>query len=375
MLTSYLKKLIWIFVLLTGSSLAYLGQVPAAAKPTPKPTSDDEIIKVSSRLVVVPVSITDSTGQAVTGLTAADFRIAEEGRPQTIESVGTADIVPLEIVLLFDISASTDRMFKFEQETAAKFLQDVMRPVDRAAVFTIGSKAQIIAPRDNAERAAAAIRSINPTKDSTAFFDTVSEASDYLRKNAPEGTRRVVVVISDGEDTNSSRIAKAIQDGYKKIGERINTIDNRSLYQLTVAARNDASAQERLRVLHSLQNADSVFYSINPAGSSFQLNKISIFGQENMQNFARETGGTAFLPKFQQIDTKDEYQNAISVRKNTEVLDRIFHQLASELRSQYLIQYYSESDFPLNKFVKLDVGLGKKPELRVRSRQGYYVKN
>jgi Ca-activated chloride channel family protein len=374
MMFSKIRKYPFAFVaLILASGLSVLAQT---ATPTPpKPKIDDDIIKVESRLVVVPVSITDANGQAVTGLTAQDFRLSEEGKNQTIENVGTADVVPLEIVLLFDVSASTDKMFKFEQETAAKFLQEVMRPVDRAAVFAIGSKAVLLASRDEAEKAAAAVRAIVPTKDSTAFFDTVSEASDYLRKNAPSGTRRVVVVISDGEDTNSTQIAKAIQDGYRKIGERINTIDNKALYQLTVANRDAASIKERLRVSRSLQDADTVFYSINPAGSSFQLNKMSVFGQENMQKFADETGGTAFLPKFQPIDTKDGYQNTISTRKNTELLDRIFRQLANELRSQYLIQYYSESDFPLNKFVKLDVGLNNRPELRVRARQGYYVKN
>ena len=108
--------------------------------PTPKPRTDDDVIKVESRLVVVPVSVTDADGRPVMGLTAADFRISEESRPQTIENVRSADLVPLEITLLFDVSASTDSMFKFEQETAAKFLQDVMRPVDRASIFTIGAK-------------------------------------------------------------------------------------------------------------------------------------------------------------------------------------------------------------------------------------------
>jgi len=367
-----LKNLITVAALTVGISAVALAQT---ATPTPKPKDDDEVIKVESRLVVVPVSVTDANGQAVTGLTAQDCRLLEEGRGQTIENVGTAASVPLEIALLFDVSASTDKMFKFEQDTAAKFLQNVMRPDDRATIFAIGSKVQLVAARDTAESAAASIRSISPTKDSTAFFDSVSEAAEYLRKNSREGTRRVVVVISDGEDTNSVRIAKAIQDGYKKIGERINTIDSKSLYQLTVTNRNEASSQERIRVLRSLQNADTVFYSINPAGSSYQLNKMSVFGQENMRRFADETGGTAFLPRFQIIDSKDNYQNQISVRKNTEMLDLIFRQLANELRSQYLIQYYSEAEFPLNKFVKLDVGLPSKGGLRVRARQGYYVKN
>jgi len=361
-----------IVVSIFGASSAALSQT---ATPTPKPKVDDDIIRVTSRLIVVPVSVTDSNGQAVTGLTAKDFRVLEEGHQQALESVGNADTVPLEIALLFDVSASTDTMFKFEQETAAKFLQDVMRPVDRATIFTIGAKSVLVSPRDTSEKSVAAVRSITPTKEFTAFYDTVGDAAAYLRKNAPDGTRRVVVVISDGEDTNSDRIAKALQDGYRKVGEKINTMDNKTLYQLTVNTRNDASAAERTRVSKSLQDADTVFYSINPAGSSFQLNKISVFGQENMQKFADETGGTAFLPKFQPTDTKDGYQNPINMRINTELLDRIFRQLTNELRSQYLIQYYSEADFPQNKFVKLDVGVPGRGDARIRSRQGYYVKN
>ena len=359
-------------------NIAVLALASAAQNPTPKPTpkpDDDDIIKVESRLIVVPVSVTDPSGQPVFGLKAADFRLLEENRPQTIDNVGTAENVALEIALLFDISATTSPMFKFQQETAAKFLQEVMRPNDRATIFTIGAKPVLIQGRDTAERSVAGVRSIVPTKEFTAFYDTVAAAAEYLRKNAPDGTRRVIVVISDGEDTNSERIAKAIQSGYRKLGERINTIDSKSLYQLTVANRDAANVQERLRVLKSLQDADTVFYSINPAGSSFQLNKISVFGQENMQKFADDTGGTAFLPKFRPIDTKDDYLNGNNTRANTEILERIFRQLGNELRSQYLLQFYSDGDFPLNKFVKLAVGLPNRSDLRIRARQGYFVKN
>ena len=367
--TNYIRL---VLVLVVGTALAAVG---FAQTPTPTPKADDEIIKVDSRLVVVPVSVTDANGQPVLGLTAQDFRLTEEAKQQSIERVGNAEVVPLEIVLLFDVSASTDAMFKFEQETAAKFLQDVMRPNDRASIFTIGAKPTLLQPRDVSEKSVAAIRSIVPTKEFTSFFDTVGVAADYLRKNAAEGTRRVIVVISDGEDTNSTRISKAIQDGYRKIGEKINTLDNKTLYQLTVNNRNAASQQERQRVLKSLQNADTVYYSINPAGSSFQLNKMSVFGQENMQLFADATGGTAFLPKFQPIDTKDDYQNQNNVRANGEVLDKIFRQLGNELRSQYLLQFYSDAEFPADRFINLDVSVPSRNNLKVRSRRGYFVKN
>lgn len=346
------------------------------ATPTPKPKAvDDDVIKVTSRLIVIPASVTDANGLPVPGLDSPDFKVSEEGRAQTIDHVSGADKVPLEIALLFDVSASTDTMFKFELETAAKFLREVMRPEDRASVFTVGAKPVMIQPRDTAERSIAAIGTIAPTKEFTAFFDSVGMAADYLRRNAPEGSRRVILVISDGEDTNSARIAEAIQKGYRNIGEKINTIDNKSLYQLTVSNRNEASARERQRILQMLQNGDTVFYAINPAGSSFQLNKMSISGQENLQKFADDTGGTAFLPKFQPTNSKNYLENGPNMKRNTELLDHIFRQLTNELRSQYLIQYYSESDFKLNQYVKLDVALQNHPGLKIRSRLGYYVKN
>ena len=260
------------------------GAIAQTATPTPRPrSSEDEEIKIESRLVVIPVSVTDATGNPVMGLGKNDFTVVEEGRRQQVENVGSADVVPLEIVMLFDVSASTDAMFKFQQETAAKFLQDVMKPTDHATIYTIGATPVLVSARQTSGAATTSVRSITPTKQYTAFYDAVSEAASYLAKNAPSGTRRVVLVISDGEDTNSSRIAQAIQDGYKKIGSKINTLDNKALYELTVASRGEASTRERTRIGKALQDADTVFYSINPAGSSYQLNKMSVFGQENMQ--------------------------------------------------------------------------------------------
>jgi Ca-activated chloride channel family protein len=356
------------------SFLFTAGLIAQNPTPTPKINEEDQVIKVESRLVVVPVAVTDASGNPVTGLTATDFRVVEEGRPQKIESVGSADAVPLEIALLFDVSASTDSMFKFEQETAAKFLQSVLKPNDRATVFTVGASPVLVQPRDNADKSITAIRSITPTKEFTAFYDSVGAAADYLRKNAPEGTRRVILVISDGEDTNSIRVAQAIQNGYRQAGDKVNTLDQKTLYQMTVANRDKAAIAERQRVSKSIQDADTVFYSINPGGSSYQLNPTSVFGQENMQKFASETGGTAFLPKFAPIDTKDTLQNDSNVRKNQAALDQIFRQLSSELRAQYLIQYYPETDYPAGRFVKLEVGLSNPSKGKVRARDGYFVK-
>ena len=363
-----LKFFAFIFTaVFTASALA---QTPQTTPPVVE--DDGEIIKIDSRLVVVPVSVLDANGQPVVGLKEQDFRIAEDNKAQEISQVSDAEKVPLEIALLFDISASTDSMFKFEQETAAQFLKDVMRPDDRATIITVGAEEKIIQARGSAEQSAIAIKSIQPTKEQTAFYDSVGIAANYLQKNAPSGRRKVIVVISDGEDTNSVGIVKAIWNAERKIVD--GTLSNEQLRTLRVRSRDEAKINEQAKVLRSLQNADTVFYSINPAGSSYQLNKISTFGQSNLQKFADQTGGTAFLPKFQPIDLKDQMQNSSNTRRNQETLTKIFRQLANELQAQYLVQYYSAADFPANKYVKLDVGLTNPQKFRLRARQGYFVK-
>ena len=363
-----LRSIVFILAIISIFSFAVKAQIPP---PPPPPVDDGEVIKIDSRLVVVPVSVLDANGQAVMGLTAKDFRILEEKKAQDIAEVSDAEKVPLEIALLFDVSASTDAMFKFEQETAAKFLQEVMRPEDRATIFTVGEQPLIVKGRDTAANSAAAIKFITPTKQFTAFYDTVKAAADYLQKNSPEGRRKVIVVISDGEDTNSIGIRQGFSELYNSLGKKINTLTTAMLE----TKRNEIKGREQSKVLKSLQNADTVFYSINPAGSSYKLNKMSVFGQSNLQKFAVETGGTAFLPKFLPIDVKNSYENEANMRKNTATLEGIFRQLANELRAQYLVQYYSEAEYPNGKYINLEVGLQNPQNYKIRARQGYFVKN
>ena len=364
-----------IFLFVFFFSLAFSAFAQTTSPTPPQKQAEEDVIKIDSRLVVVPVSVLDSGGQPVFGLKANDFRVSEDNKSQEVAQVSDAEKVPLEIALLFDISATTNPMFNFEQEIAAKFLQEVMRPQDRATIFTVGERPVIIQARDSAQNSAAAIKRIQPTKQFTAFFDTVSTASEYLQKNAATGSRKVIIVISDGEDTNSDRIRRAIDNGYQKLGNQINTLDSKKLYEFTRANRDAANDQEVVRVLRILQNSDAVFYSINPAGNSFQLNKVSVKGQNNLQKFAEETGGTAFLPKILPINIKDDSQNSQNRRINEDLLVKIFRQLANELQAQYLVQYYSEGEFPQNKYVKLNVGLKTPQNYRVRARQGYFVKN
>ncbi len=347
------------------------GQNPNPTPPPPPPIEEEGIVKVDSRLVVVPVSVTNPAGEPVLGLKAADFRIAEENKPQIIDSVGNAETVPLEIALLIDVSGSVNPLFEFEKKAAAQFLQTVMKPEDRATIFLIGDRPSAVLKSENSAEAATRLQAIVPSGKFTAFYDTVAAAARHLRQTAPVKSLRVIVALTDGEDNWSDLVRDAEKATYRDVDVSRLTAEKRN--QLA-ATTDTAHRNAQSRISRELQDADTVFYVINPAGTSIKLNKISMRAQTGMEKFANETGGTFFLPAFAPTTTKDELQNASNMRKNEATLDRIFKQLANDLRAQYLIQYYSETDFPANKFVKLSVDMQNQPSYKVRARQGYYVK-
>jgi Ca-activated chloride channel homolog len=301
-------------------------QQPGAKPPTkpatqtpqePEPSGDT--FRISSNLVAVPVSVTNANGEPVRNLRAEDFRLEEEGQPQQVQSLGEPGKTPLELVLLFDISGSVRERFEFEKVAALRFLREVLKPQDTVTVFSIGFDPKLVIERtSNVDKIAEGLARLEPTKEGTAFFDTVVKAAQYLNDHAATGTRRVVVVISDGEDNHSEvqRLADAQRE---------------------------------------LQRSDTIFYAINPSGPSIRLNKISMRGHNGMATLANDTGGVAFLP-----DQESE-------------LERVFKQIAAELQAQYLLGYYSSNEANDGRFRRIKIQLPSRPDLRIRARQGYYA--
>ena len=160
--------------------------------------------------MAVPVSVTDASGQPVRNLTAEDFQVEEEGKSQQVVTLGEPGKTPVELALLFDVSGSVFQRFQFQQQAASRFLKEVLKPNDAASIFTIGLSPKLVQSRVvGVDKAVAAALAVNPTKEATAFFDTVVEAAKYLSKTAESGSRRAIVVISDGEDTLSENSGAA----------------------------------------------------------------------------------------------------------------------------------------------------------------------
>src|SRR3954469_21360474 len=133
-LALFLLAACFITPLTSAQKTKQLGAPPAGPhfkpKPTPKPTPtpepEYEVVRITSNLVMVPVSVTDAQGQPVLGLSKNDFHIVEDGSAQEISQLGDPEQVPLDIALLIDVSGSVVARFDFEQQAAAAFLKRVL---------------------------------------------------------------------------------------------------------------------------------------------------------------------------------------------------------------------------------------------------------
>jgi len=331
-------------------------------KPTPTPEPPEyEVIRVSSNLVVMPVSVTDANGQPVLGLKVADFHIEEDGRAQDIAQLGDPEQVPLDVALLIDVSGTVNARFDFEKEAAARFLSQVLKSGDQAAIFTIDRTPVLQQASAPVEIARQKLRALTPAADRgpTAYYDTVLEAGRFLIKNTPESHRRVIIVISDGEDNFSNRVRDSSMAAYRATKDEtdLTPAARARILKASETALQTGHRKAQAEVQQEVQTANAVFYSINPSGQALRLNVISTRAQEAMHQLAMATGGTAFVPE------------------KIENLEAVFGRIASELRAQYLLQYYSNNKSGSAQFRRIAVSTPAQPQLRVRAREGYYPKS
>jgi Ca-activated chloride channel family protein len=293
---------------------------------------------------MVPVSVTNAQGDPVLGLKPSDFRIEEDGQLQEVAQLGNPEQVPLDIAVLIDVSKSVVARFEFEREAAAGFLKQVLKPEDRATIFAIDQKPRMVQALTTSQMASQSLLTVQPANSFTAFFDSVLAASKYLDQSSASGRRRIVVVISDGDDT--ARILSA-NLAVPRDGEKTETL---------VEAQNALVQRIQSETTRDVQRAEVTFYSINPSGQSLRLNVRATRAQQGMARMATATGGASFIPR-------DESE-----------LPVIFNRIANEIRSQYLLQYYSNNQTGSSAFRRIAVSTPTQTALRVRAREGYFPK-
>lgn len=294
---------------------------PAASSTTPAPTGaaidptevdEDEVVKINSNLVPVPASVIDAQGRAVTDLQLKDFELTVDGVRRDIGDLSQSE-TPVTMALLFDNSSSLRAGREFELQAAVHFFKSVMRPVDRAAIYSVSTIPTLVRPlTSDVNSLVRTIERFDKPEGATALFDAIARAADYLK---PQTGRKLIIIVSDGTDT-------------------ISDLD----FDTTLA-----------RALA----ADCQIYAVQ-TGHSENTNLRDLTAERRLQEFAAQTGGAVYVPRA------------------AADLSRAFAQIAADLAQQYVLSYYPSEERRDGRFRVFSLRVTTRPNLRVRTRRGYY---
>jgi VWFA-related protein len=273
------------------------------------------IIKLVDEVNVV-FTVTDKRGKFVKDLTKEDFAVLDDNKPAVaVRSFRSETNLPLRVGLLIDASNSIRDRFKFEQEAAIEFLNQIVRPkFDAAFVMGFDTTPEVTQNfTDNTEALSKGVRMLRPGG-GTAMYDAIYSACRDQIMAFDKGTtttRRAIILLSDGDD-NQSRVS-------------------------------------REEAVEMAQKAEVIIYTISTNTSGQKLK-----GDKVLEHFAEETGGRAFFP-FKIQDVSDA-----------------FSQIQDELRSQYAISYKPADLQPNGKYHTIQI-LADNKKYKVRARKGYYA--
>lgn len=239
-------------------------------------------IHVQTNFVTVIASALDADGRPIIDLPKDSFQILEEGVPQQIERFEPETNQPLDLALMVDTSLSTFKELKFEGESASRFVKQIVRPIDRLAVFQFSDDvAQLSEFTSNVPDLQAATKRLSNGA-GTVLYDAVVLGSRAISR-LPSGRRRVIVLLTDAGETTST---------YK-----------------FEDARRAAIASEAL--IYSIV--------IRPVPNESGRNTA---GEHALITITDSTGGAMYI-----LDTFDQLQ-------------AMFNRIDRELRTQYLLGYY-----------------------------------
>lgn len=158
------------------------------------------------RIVQVNASVADRGGRFVRGLTVDQFRLLEDGTPQSILHFA-AEEAPLEIVVAMDISASMGPAIDDLKRAVGQFLAR-LRPADRVTLVAFNEEMFVLTRRETDAAARAAAVDRLTAWGGTSLYDVIVRSLELLSR---QPGRRSLVVFSDGED-QSSRASFAAVD-------------------------------------------------------------------------------------------------------------------------------------------------------------------
>jgi len=172
------------------------------AAPIVRRTPELPTLHVESRLVNVALNVTDEHGAPVPGLTQNDFEVLEDNEPVKISNFDKESVTPLAIVMAVDASGSMVSDERLERDAAKDFVRSILRKQDLIDLMDFSDQVdEIVSFTNDPKRFESGLSRITKG-DATAVYDAIFLASQKLAATSQaNGERRVIVVISDGENT------------------------------------------------------------------------------------------------------------------------------------------------------------------------------
>lgn len=313
-------------IIFLGGSVLAVGQTsaPSQTSGSAGAASVQKPIQVHVNLVNVLFTVNDKKDRMVLDLTKNDFRVFEDGKPQTISFFSRETDLPLRIGILIDTSNSIAERLHFEQEAAIDFLNETLRPgEDKAFAVGFDVEPQLLQDyTDDVDKLSTAIRNLQ-AGGGTALYDAIFFAAKQKMVFSPPPVpylRRVLIVVSDGRDNQSEHVRDEA---------------------LSMAQRAEAT-------IFCISTNNSGADSENPRSRSLSQ------GDKQLKYLAEETGGRVFFP----FEARDLASN--------------FQEISRELRSQYSLAYTSTNQAKDGTFRTINLETTKKG-LKVRAKAGYFA--
>jgi Ca-activated chloride channel homolog len=283
------------------------------------PTNPDQIKDIIIN-VSLPITVSDKNNAFVVNLKQADFQIIEDKVPQSIISFNPLSNLPIDVAMLMDTSNSVKPKLKFERDAAYSFLETVLKyRQDRALLATFDSQVEL--HQDLTNRLDLLTKAIDKIKaqGGTKMYDAIySVCEQKMMSPNTLGRRRVMVVITDGEDTESERSLQAAID----------------------------IAQQSETTIYVISTKAGGFFGV-------QAGTVDRKEDKELKRLAEETGGRAFF-------TAEVIE-----------LEKSLTQITRELRNQYMIAYEPTNNNYDGKERRIEVKLPNHKGLKVRTKTGY----
>lgn len=289
-----------------------------------KPAADDgDVVRVETSLVTIDATV---FGNTQSQLEKKDFRIYENGQPQDITVFGAPE-EPFDIVLLLDLSGSTENQVGLIKKTTKRFIE-MKRDVDRVAIVTFAGTQNIVSPLESDK--VKLLDSIGKMKDSgdSRIWDAEKFALELLKRDSPGGRRKAIVVMTDGADNALTYMPEFGSDTL--FGDLVEEVRNSSVAIFPIFLDTQGPGSDSARIY-----ADA---------------------RRTLQLLAGESGGNYY--------TADDLSD----------LNEVYGRVIQDVGRVYSLGYEPKDARRNGTWRSIRVEVPGHPEIKVRARPGYYSK-